>query len=340
MKNRTGFVKILCWAGKAFVAGVFAFAILSAVTFFYNFTGIHITNTTGATDYVWQKNQIMFNMKEGFSYVKMDKNGFNNADVFENVDILLMGSSHMEAYQVMQNENCASLLNEYLPEFNTYNIGISGHTIYRIVDNVDSALKEYSPSEYILIETNTVSLDVRTMKEVMNGESSAIKSYDSGLLFYLQKIPAFKPLYNQIDNWLNLKSANNKKSSDGVVEETIISDEYVEILDLFLSKIKNEADKYGIVPVIFYAPNESLDSQGKLYFSTDMKYFDVYKSVCESNGIVFVDMSDPFESLYKNSNVLAHGFSNTAVGVGHLNKYGHNIIAETLAAEISKREGI
>lgn len=339
MKNRAGFVKILCWAGKAFIAGVFAFAILSAVTFFYNFTGIHVTNTTGATDYVWQKNQIMFNMKEGFSYVKMDKNGFNNADVFENVDILLMGSSHMEAYQVMQNENCASLLNEYLPEFKTYNIGISGHTIYRIVDNLDSALKEFSPSRYVLIETNTVSLDIETMNEVLNGEASAIKSYDSGLLFYLQKIPAFKPLYNQIDNWLNLKS-DNDDDSDNVVEETIISDEYIETIGLFLGEIKKEADKYGIVPVIFYAPNESLDPQGNILFSTDMKYYDVYKTVCESNGIVFIDMSDSFRTLYENSNVLAHGFLNTAVGVGHLNKYGHNIVAEKLAAEISKREGI
>lgn len=339
MKNKSRFGKILCWAGKVFVAGIFAFSILSVITFFYNYTGIHITNTTGATDYVWQKNQRMFNMKEGFSYVKMDKNGFNNAEVFENIDILLMGSSHMEAYQVLQNENCASLLNEYLPDFNTYNIGISGHTIYRIVDNLDSALKEFSPSRYVLIETNTVSLDIETMNEVLNGEASAIKSYDSGLLFYLQKIPAFKPLYNQIDNWLNLKS-DNDDDSDNVVKETIISDEYIEMLGLFLGEIKKEAVKYGIVPVIFYAPNESLDSQGNLHFSTDIKYYDAYKTVCESNGIVFIDMSDSFRTLYENSNVLAHGFSNTAVGVGHLNKYGHNIVAEKLAAEISKREGI
>ncbi len=328
---------IIIWLAKASIAGIIAIAILSAVAFFYNFTGIHITNATKATDYTWMPDQRINNMKEGYSFIKMDENGFNNYNVEDNnIDILLMGSSHIEAYQVKQNENCGYLLNQMMPEYKTYNIGVSGHTIYRITDNIDSALKEYKPAKYVIIETNTIQLDINKMKEVLSGEATAIESYDSGLLFYLQKIPAFKPLYNQLDNWVNVKSALNDKAFSG---ETIIEDEYRTVLPSFLEVIKTEADKHNVTPVIFYAPNEALSENGELIFQTNDKYFNVYKETCENLGIVFVDMSDSFEGLYYNENVLAHGFPNTAVGVGHLNKYGHQTIAETLVEEIYTTEG-
>lgn len=72
------------------------------------------------------------NMKEGFSWIKTDANGYNNASIPENVDILLMGSSHMEAVQVSQSENTAALLNTMLPGMKTYNTGISGHIRLKI----------------------------------------------------------------------------------------------------------------------------------------------------------------------------------------------------------------
>lgn len=327
----------VAWLFKAFIAGIAALAIISAAAFFYNYTGIHLTNHSGATDYSWQKNQRMNNMKEGFAWVKMDENGFNNVSVSDDIDILLMGSSHMEAYQVAQTENCGYLLNEYLPDFYTYNIGISGHTIYRIADNIESALTEYSPSEYVLIETNTVQLNISEMNKVISGETKRIKSHDSGLLFYLQKIPAFKPLYNQLDNWININP--NSGIQKGEIKETVIPDEYRTALRSFLLIIKEASEKHGIVPVIFYAPNESLNENGTPVYQTNTEYLEVYQETCDSLNIVFIDMSDSFLSLYNEQKLLAHGFSNTAVGVGHLNRHGHKAIAQTLASKIRETEG-
>ncbi|MBQ6897774.1 MAG: hypothetical protein IJN70_02240 [Clostridia bacterium] len=329
---------VLTWLGKLCIAGVAVIVVLSVISFFYSYTGIHVTNESGATDYRWQKNQLMLNMKEGFSFVRMDENGFNNAIVPEGgIDILLMGSSHMEAYQVKQEENCAALLNEYLPDMVTYNIGVSGHTIYRLADNIEAALNEYRPEKYVILETNTVSLSINEMQKILDGSASAIKSYDSGVLFYLQKIPAFKPLYNQLENWLNVKIESSDSATAQKVE-TVIPENYETVLTEFLKSISDSANEYGVVPVIFYAPNESLTGDGELVFQTDEKYYEIYKDVCEETGIVFIDMSPYFLDLYENSNVLAHGFANTAVGVGHLNRYGHKTIAEVLAAEISETE--
>ncbi len=330
--------KFAAWLFKAFVAGLTAIAIISVAAFFYNYTGIHVTNHSGATDYSWQKNQQMNNMKEGFASVKMDENGFNNTAVSDEIDILLMGSSHMEAYQVAQTENCGYLLNKYLPDFFTYNIGISGHTIYRIADNIEAALSEYSPSEYVLIETNTVQLSISEMNKVISGEAARIPSHDSGILFWLQKIPAFKPLYNQFDNWINIKT-DTDSGEEYEAKETVISDEYRTTLLSFLSIIKNASEKHGIVPVIFYAPNESLNENGTPVYQTDTKYLEAYDEACSSLGIVFTDMSDSFLSLYNEQKVLAHGFSNTAVGAGHLNRYGHEAVAQAVADKIRETEG-
>ncbi len=329
--------KILIWFIKACAAGLLSLAVLSVVAYFYNYTGIHITNPTKATDYTWMPYQKMNNMKEGFSFVKMDINGFNNTEnLDQDVDILLMGSSHMEAYQVNQNENCGFLLNEFLPEYSTYNIGISGHTIYRIADNIGSALNEYKPAKYVIIETNTVQLDIDMMNAVISGESTPIKSHDSGVLFYLQKIPAFKPLYNQLENWI--KTKNNNEDND-IPQETIIAEEYCVVFSEFMKLIKQEADNHEVVPIIFYAPNEHISKDGNLIFQTDKKYSELYKETCEASDIVFIDMSDSFFELYNNEKKLAHGFSNTAVGVGHLNKYGHRKTAEILVDEILRIEG-
>lgn len=337
---KKGTVKLLSvFFVKLFVSGLITLIVLSVISFVYSYTGIHITNADGSTDYVWQKNQIMLNMKEGFAFIRMDENGFNNPLVPENgIDILLMGSSHMEAYQVKQNENCAALLNEYIPDLFTYNIGVSGHTIYRLADNVEAALDKYKPEKYVVFETNTVSLSIDEMQKILDGRSSAIKSYDSGLLFYLQKIPAFKPLYNQLEIWLDTETEDSDDSEEK--EETVIPGNYEAVLMEFLNIISDSAKKHGVTPIIFYAPNESLEKDGKLVFQTDEKYFEIYRRVCESNGIVFIDMSPVFADLYVNGNVLAHGFANTAVGVGHLNRYGHRAIAETLAAVIAEKEGI
>ena len=105
MKNKLLFVV------KAAIASILALVILSVINIPYIYTGIHIDNETGATDYIWGENQLKTNMTEGYAWITMDKYGFNNTDenaekaMQEGVDLLLMGSSHMEAVEVAENEN-------------------------------------------------------------------------------------------------------------------------------------------------------------------------------------------------------------------------------------------
>lgn len=116
--------KTLTWLFKAGVAGILALATLSLFSACYFYNGVHIESTTGATDCVWEPNQRLVNMQEGFNVTKMDEFGFNNIidSQGRKVDILLMGGSHMQAAEVDQDLNVSYLLNMLHPEMYTYNM--------------------------------------------------------------------------------------------------------------------------------------------------------------------------------------------------------------------------
>lgn len=327
---------IFYWLVKAITAGIISLILLSLFTILYNNTGVHIENPSGATDYFWKPNQLKTTMSEGFSRLRMDENGFNNAaSEDEDIDILLMGSSHMEAVQVSKYENTGYLLNKALEDKRVYNIGMSGHTIYHCANNIENAIKEYNPKDFVIIETATVKLDMQSMEKVLDGTYPHIDSYDKGLLYLIQKsIPAVKTLYKQIDQWRTAENTESAAHKNGTKFSSGNSD--IEILEKFLAKIVSPVYSRGTKLIIFYQPDTRIDSLGNLITETDPIALAAFEKACEKNGIIFVDMTDSFQNLYRREYTLAHGFSNTAVGEGHLNAGGHRAIAEKLTAVIQK----
>ena len=181
---------------KIIVAGSVAVGMLSLLNLALGYTGVHIDNKIGATDYVWESNQLRSNTSEGFAWLQVDEFGFNNTKentekaMSNGVDILLMGSSHMEAMQASKDEIVGALLNAKLAKMNTYNIGMSGHDVYRVFDNVWDAVKVYQPEKYLVMEIDEIKLDITEKQDVINGTAKKIQSYDSGIIFHMQKIPA------------------------------------------------------------------------------------------------------------------------------------------------------
>ena len=331
---------------KVVTAGLIAVAILSIVNLMYHYTGVHIENDTGATDYVWESKQIRTNMKEGFAWLQLDKNGFNNTAenaekaLVEGVDILLMGSSHMEAMQVAADKNVGTLLNRKLPEMNTYNIGMSGHDIYRIFDNVENAVSVYQPTKYLIMEIDEIKLDIDEMQDVVNGTANKIPSYDSGIVYQMQKIPAVKWIYKSLDDWLE-----QSKSSVGNVfyvfaeeNEVISIEEYEQVLGQFLNLCVEACKQKGCTPIIFYHQQAVVQSDGSMGFDTEKLYLDMFANVCKQKGIMFVDMCPVFMDEYENNQILPHGFINSYVGSGHINAEGHRMIANKITDMILELE--
>lgn len=331
----TKYMKIMNAIWKIMISGIIAILLCNLFAFFYCCPGLHTYNSTGATDYKWQPNEWKATMVEGMAWLKADQNGFNNAYEAkeDGIDILLMGSSHMEAFNVMPNQNTAYLLNDMLPEY-TYNIGISGHTIYTCVKNAEAAVAEYAPSEYVIMETDRVDLSITDMQAVIENKYSIIPSYDKGIFGSVLKImPGMKKIYQQLSEWIH--SDNVEISED---QKDIYSENYENTLISFLGKAANPISDCGAKFIIFYNPATKIDEQGNYADTTDVEALELFEKACEANNILFIDMTESYKELYEEENRLAHGFSNTAVGVGHLNKYGHKMIADTLAQLISTEE--
>lgn len=237
----------------------------------------------------------------------------------------------MEAINVNQDENVGALLNEILKDKRLYNIGISGHTIYTCVQNISDAVTYYSPSAYVILETSEILLDKEEMLSVIDNEYPEIQSHDSGIVYLLQKrIPVVKAFYKALNDWYSVDSR-----SVAVNEEiSKIDSEYIDILDQFLSKAMSGVATSGAKLLIFYHPTMKIDEEGSLLNTTIPNALTVFREACDKNGIIFVDMALDFEKMYEEEHVLAHGFINTAVGTGHLNKYGHKAIAQRLVEVI------
>lgn len=309
--------------------------ILSLFTYVYLYDGVHIENETNATDYKWESNQYKATMEEGYVWFRMDENGFNNAyEALDEIDILLMGSSHMEAGNLSPKANVGYKLNELVPDMYTYNIGISGHTIYNCVNNIENAVKLYLPKKYVILETSTVDLDIDNMVAVLENKFERHPSYDSGWLYWLQKnIPATKALYKKLDEWYNCYT-ENKTVTKVTTEEKQTEQNYSDIVLEFLEKAVLPVKTQDCKLIIFYHPDTKVDENGEWKEYTNKDSLDVFRDACLKKDIVFVDMTEEFKALYEQDHILAHGFINAAVGEGHLNKFGHAIIAQRLTKEI------
>lgn len=329
--------KVVKWFIKATVAGTAAILLLSVFCYFYSYDGIHIVSETGATDYVWESGQLKATMKEGFSRVHMDSYGYNNVyDYSEEPDILLMGSSHMEAAQVAETENVGYLLNDKLFKYKTYNIGISGHTIYRCIDNLENALETYHPQKYVVMVIDSVDLSIDEMKAVIKEEAVPIPSHDSGLIYYLQKIPAIKVIYKQLSDWMSLDNGSMVVKASN--EKTDYNVEYDKTLCEFLEKAGNMAEESGVTLIVVYQPAQKLQMDGTIVYEYAEAHLEQFSEHCKKQGIVFVNAEKEFDKLYAEKNILAHGFSNSSVGEGHLNKYGHEAVANVIETEIKELE--
>ena len=318
------------------------FSSLLIITLFslaYNYTGAHITNTERYTDYKWESKQFFSTMNEGYSWLFFDEYGFNNKYPYKDnlpldnrdIDVLLMGSSHMEAVQISPEKNVGYLLNRTLPDNYIYNIGISGHNIYNCFKNIEFAVNKFKPRKFVIVETSTISFSVDSMEKVNNGTFPTIKSYDKGLIYFVQKtVPGIKLLYKKIDEWRKLD-----KNIKLTKQHSIYDDHYINTVDAFVHRAQNIVKKNGARLIIAYHPDSKIDRNGKMIETTNQSALRIFSTICKQNDVVFVDCTKAANILYSKEHQLIHGFCNSAVGVGHLNEFGHKLLATEITKAIN-----
>lgn len=324
-------------------AGVIAIIILSVILSFYFTWSGHIANKLGNTDYVWPANSIWMKMNEGIAWGRFDSNGFNNIEVIDNPDVIILGSSHMEAAFLMQDENASYLLGEKLSdEYTVYNLGISGHDFFKISQYLPNNLTLYDNfPKFAIMETSTVNLTSESVDEVIQRTVEYTPSYTKGIMVELQKSSFFRLLYRQIqeglfDLFMPEKKVAETNSVQTNIEETTDDIDFnaYDRLFKYLSGIQEE---YATNIIIFYHPNEQLNPDGSIEFNSD-KGLQTFTQTAEEYGIKFINMEDDFEKMYYEDHHVPHGFITGRLGTGHLNKYGHAAVADALYDAIKEIE--
>lgn len=336
---------------KLILSFAISFIILNIVCFFYYNVPVHSESKTNSTDYVWEESKFYSRGTEGFAWGKTDSNGFNNVSAKHSSkpEILIMGTSHTEAFNVQQNENYAYLFNELAEQngmnLNAYNIGISGHRITTCLNNFECALNEFEPSKYVVMEVTTTDLTMEEIKQVSEGTVKKNHSSANPVLVFLQKIPFIRCVYYQLDN-LGVDIKAKDKQADKTIRTVNstpqnVADEnklYEDALNSLFGEIGKVADDNGVKLIIVYHSELFVDEGGSVISQQPDEKREIFNSVCSRNGIVFVDMHEAFAESYNETYKLPYGFSNTAVGKGHLNKYGHEIISNELYKLIAELE--
>ncbi len=310
------------------ISSLLAFIILNVFCFFYYNVPIHSKSADGASDYVWEKNKYYCSATEGISWGKTNNEGYFNISDYEgDVDILVMGSSHLQGLSVKQEDNVSTILAN-LTNKNVYNIAVAGHNFKVCTANLDSALNKYKP-DIVVIEASRLVFSLEEIEKTISGHLSEISSSENKIINFLQKSDFLRLTYSQLESFMN----NSKGSSSSI--ENDIDEENTGRLLKYISDISN---KYNVKVIILYHPTVSLNEDGTLLANSNIDVSNSFKNLCEENGLSFIDMSNRYQEEYKKNYTVPSGFINTAVASGHINKYGHRMIAEELYKAIEEIE--
>lgn len=318
-----------------------ALIILSLLCpFYYNYP-MRRTNDDGSTDYKAMANTYYSDGLEGFGWGKTNSDGFMNLFDYDDdtkIDVLIMGSSHMEALQVNMSRSTASQLDTLLENETVYNIGVASHTFLVCANNLRAALTKYHPTKYVVIVTNAVSFSDDAIALAINEETPEMLGSQEwkGIVKLFRKSTYIRLLYNQLQSYMGMRRNDIEEAKKLETLDKSNTTGKLNLLDELLRKMSAMAEEYNTKLMIVYHPGISVSSDGTMNLNVDQNAVARFKISCDANKILFLDMSDRFKEEYESAYILPYGFSNTPVGSGHLNRYGHAMMADELYRLISE----
>ena len=328
---------------KIFGAGIVSIIILSILCFGYYFIPVHIENEKHNTDFTWQKNSIWIKGTEGFSYGRFDAQGYNNKEVIDNPDVIVLGSSHAIGTQVQQEETFSSVLGEKLKgKYTVYNMGMDDHTLYNNSANLKRNLELYEiPPKYVILETYNVYVLDSDVNNIVNDTFPVKKSYSNGIIGKLQRVPFFRLMYFQLTHGLAEKLLDKKVDSG--FTNNVTNNEEIEIVEKesyekLFSYYRNIEKKYNTKIIIIYHPILLMNEDGSVVGNTKKEDLEYFKYYSNKYNINFIDMTDDFINMYYNEYHLPNGFTTGLIGSGHINKYGHESMGIALYKKILEME--
>lgn len=335
-------VKILF---KCIIASTISIILLSMFSLIYYNPPVAIQQPDFITNFKFKENSKWSYMLEGFGHGVTDNLGYNNAyytDCTE-PDIVFIGSSHLEALQVPQEDNCVYLLNEKFDkdnlsynDFKCLNLGISANAFEVSVSNFPYVIDKYKDAKYIVIETSNVKFSPTMLDDIAEGKFH-VPEEEKG---FAHKIARSIPYIRFINKKIN--EANTAKADIEPLANDLNADDdiniYIDKMNAILHELSEKSAENDIKLVVLLHQRFWEDTDRNIITENSAKYIDSFKECCENNNIKVIDVTKEMIEVYKKDFDFSYGFSNTAPGEGHLNKTGHRIIAEEVYKNINEME--
>ena len=320
MKKQT-----LNWILKAGLAGLLAFALLCGVCLFYFHLPVRVTNADGATEYKYEAGRSYVRGIEGFGYGKLNNEGFNNLRDFtpgEEINVLLMGSSHMEGFCVPQKDSAGAVLNRlFNGEKYVYNIGMAAHTFPYCAEHLETALNVYAPTDAVVIELAALSYDPAALDAAADGTLPEMASHEGGFITALQKLPYLRLFYTKY-----IKGEG--RAAEAGSGTAVPDGDFEASLSRLLQKVGETARTHGVSVILAYTPTVLPEADGHIAVQEGPGERELYQKLCAENGIVFLDLTERNIAAAAEEGKLPFGFANTTPGTGHINSLGLRIFAE------------
>lgn len=312
--------------------GIFLLASIAAngICYFYFNIPIQIANHEKFTSSKYVPSDHNWQGTEGYGIFSIDANGFNNQVDFpmDEAELLFIGSSQTEAQQVNAKENYVSIINQEYPVAKAYNLGISAEkfstTFFRI-----KPLKEKFPNVKVFVfEMNAMpSLADLQNIEMLLSKDSIDDIPEKETLHWTKNNPVTRKALEFVPMFDLLKSKYGKDKTKAA-QSTLNADAYEQELRRVLLLGKEKAGSTEII--IFNLAHTKLNKAGDVEIIPDQGENEIFQKVCSDISMTYIDMAEPFTEAYQSKHVLPYGFLNSPIGTGHLNQYGHRIIADTL----------
>ena len=342
MFNRSSYIIKDMFKWAAALAAAYLLANIALIPYYHYTPGIPLE--VNATNEIYYPGSVFFTTQEGYSYGRFDENGYlnygrmikdNGKDTgkltgkdYEPGDVLLMGSSHTMGKEVPRGYRYCDIINEEygIP---VYNMAMDGHLYPDIIKGFEAALRQFPDPSAIIIETSMTEFGIEDLRD-----SLLQREYDEARTGRTIVNNAGNParLKAELQTWLPyrilLKQKLKALKAEVKEKDTGSEQEYRQALNDTMKLMRSLYDK----PVIIvYHPPVNVDKEGKAVPGYDNdETVRIFAETCEANDILFTDMSDEFVEKYLESNRLPHGFMNTSVGTGHLNRTGHELIGNRL----------
>lgn len=284
--------------------------------------------------------------REGYFFSKVDGLGFNNDTISmkktDKLRILSLGDSYTEAYQVQRSNNYSSILQRILnkdgDKYEVFNLGVQKKSVPDYIGLSKNYVDIFSPDLVIIkIDNDDFTNDA------LRNDHEYFLDFSDGKYEIKEGIPIDNTLSRKIYNklgWLQpilflvnvqLESIMSEGKNESDKQSDIIEKQYNNMIAWQMKKLKESFSKVPVV-LIYIADTSIIEGDSILEKNEEIKK--IIKENATANSMPIINTTYAFSQFFEQNKQFPKGFSSDKPGQGHLNNYGHEIVAKLLAGYI------